>query len=789
MGRFIKILAAVMFVASVVCGQIDWSANRITISTAEELHEFRDTVNAGRNFAGQTVLLLNDIDLNGNQGNQWLPIGPGNWHSTGFQGVFNGNGYSVEGVFINQPGKEFQGFFGVIGQNATVMNIGVCVNITASRWVGGLAAINSGTIENSYVVGNVSGIPTSETTALAVGGLVGDNYFGIIKNSWVGANIKGFRSVGGIVGGNLGNATIINSYAIGNVEGEELVGGLVGDFNTIGTITNSFSLSGEAPHWIGRIASNDGFRSMNQLRQQSTFTDWCFYTIWNIDENINNGFPFLHRRTKLPENAIQKIETQIFTNSPITPGIVVKDGETVLRPDIDYEIIGHRGNTNIGKAFIIVRGKGDFSGTIEAPFGIAPEGAILLDVQWCNEVEFVFNGAPQSPTASIAVNPNNNDVFVVHISGARTNVGQGQARASLADGYSALYRLRYYTRNFDILPKVLTVDWDTNTAIIFNRQAQVPNATARDEELDIYIQLDIFHNLNRIMANNINVGEYSVVAMIRQDNRDFHINYRLKKEDVERTYEIEHRPITILLEADQNAGVNSISGGAEKDTIVVIPSLFADSNNLKNIILGLVDFDNFVGDDDISVFGSARPTVKIIDPEAEIEESSRFGRSDDLVRYRLYLLRIETEGMFAENYQIGATEFFIRTEEFLPNFIRQNTSRDSRYGILLENTIVSDFARISVITPEQATVNLAIFDNLGNVVFSADGVGAGFARPENRTNGDLGGQTPPLQNAIVWNLTNQSGRFVGNGTYLIIVEATGISGRRFTYSARLGVSR
>ena len=122
--------------------------------------------------------------------------------------------------------------------------------------------------------------------------------------------------------------------------------------------------------------------------------------------------------------------------------------------------------------------------------------------------------------------------------------------------------------------------------------------------------------------------------------------------------------------------------------------------------------------------------------------------------------------------------------------IRNNRqTRDNRHGILLKNAIVSDLAKISVVTPEQAMVNLAILDNLGNVVFSADGVGAGFARPENRTNGDLGGQTPPLQNAIVWNLTNQSGRFVANGAYLIIVEATGISGRRFTYSSRIGVNR
>ncbi|MCL2844789.1 MAG: hypothetical protein FWE23_04975, partial [Chitinivibrionia bacterium] len=172
-----------------------------------------------------------------------------------------------------------------------------------------------------------------------------------------------------------------------------------------------------------------------------------------------------------------------------------------------------------------------------------------------------------------------------------------------------------------------------------------------------------------------------------------------------------------------------------------------------------------------------RPTVKIIDPEAEIEASSRFGRSDDLVRYRLYLLRIETEGMLAENYQIGATEFFIRTDEFLPSFIRQNTSRDNRYGIILENAVVSDFARISVIIPEAATVNLAILDNLGNVVFSADDVRAGL-KP-----------APTADGAIVWNITNQSGRFVASGTYLIIAEATTVSGRRYLYSARIGVNR
>jgi hypothetical protein len=110
-------------------------------------------------------------------------------------------------------------------------------------------------------------------------------------------------------------------------------------------------------------------------------------------------------------------------------------------------------------------------------------------------------------------------------------------------------------------------------------------------------------------------------------------------------------------------------------------------------------------------------------------------------------------------------------EECNPSSIRRPQNRDSRYGIILENAIVSDYAKISVITPEPSTITLRIMDALGNVVFTETAVGANHHLP------------------IIWNLQNQSGRFVANGTYLIIVEATGISGRRYTYSARIGVNR
>jgi uncharacterized repeat protein (TIGR02543 family) len=113
------------------------------------------------------------------------------------------------------------------------------------------------------------------------------------------------------------------------------------------------------------------------------------------------------------------------------------------------------------------------------------------------------------------------------------------------------------------------------------------------------------------------------------------------------------------------------------------------------------------------------------------------------------------------------------------------------YGIILENTIVSDMARIFVKTPEPATANITILDNLGNAVFTASTM-------ETQTLRLYGGTAScrdamlasPLANCgVVWNLRNTAGRLVANGTYLIIVEARGNSGRAYRYSARIGVQR
>ncbi len=180
-------------------------------------------------------VLGSDIDAaptknwNGNAG--FTPIA--NANPTIFTGTFDGLGHSITGLTINRPGTKDVALFGYIS-GADIRNIGMReVNITGQSFVGGLVGYNyRGTIRNAYATGNVNG------TGDFVGGLVGYNS-GAISNAFATVSINGHNFVGGLVGSNSIWGTINNTYASGNVTGNGEVGGLVGD--NWGTITNAYA--------------------------------------------------------------------------------------------------------------------------------------------------------------------------------------------------------------------------------------------------------------------------------------------------------------------------------------------------------------------------------------------------------------------------------------------------------------------------------------------------------------------------------------------------------------------
>ncbi|MFH0736659.1 MAG: choice-of-anchor Q domain-containing protein [bacterium] len=263
----------------------------------------------------------------------WSPIGN---TTTYFSGSYDGQGHTIDGLFINRSGEDYQGLFGAITTvTAKIKNLGVTnVNITGYDKVGGLVGYNynSSEISNCYATGSVSGnnivsglVGYNYNAAVGkcysncsvngnnqVGGLVGYNRTLSISNCYSTGSVSGVSVVGGLVGLNRSGAVVSNSYSIGLVTGTSTpLGGLVG--NNESTVNNSF--------WdiqtSGQAASSGGTgKTTAEMKMQSTFYNagWDVGT-WSIDSEINSGYPYLDWQN--PGGTPLPVELSTFTATAI----------------------------------------------------------------------------------------------------------------------------------------------------------------------------------------------------------------------------------------------------------------------------------------------------------------------------------------------------------------------------------------------------------------------------------------------------------------------------------------
>ncbi|MDR2579256.1 MAG: hypothetical protein LBC70_10710 [Chitinispirillales bacterium] len=158
------------------------------------------------------------------------------------------------------------------------------------------------------------------------------------------------------------------------------------------------------------------------------------------------------------------------------------------------------------------------------------------------------------------------------------------------------------------------------------------------------------------------------------------------------------------------------------------------------------------------------------------QDSPYFSGLRPNTRYMFQLRFKETENYFAsESVEMEKRTFLtgdpvlVEDDDAAPsvpdNFARTNDS----YGITLARGIVTDRADFTVSVPGNRKANVVIFNNVGNVVFSRQGI----------RNGE----------AVTWNLTNTGGRGVSSGSYLIVATARDENGKTYRYSARFGVRR
>lgn len=206
----------------------DPDENTTYIYTINDLIAFANNVAANHTYYGKTVLLMNDIDLEGSAFNGIGADNNSDFPSYFFNGTFDGQEHTITNLTVSNLVGEFStaGFFNGLGNNAIIKNINFeNAKVTSNHNAGvvaGYCAATAGTGVNAEPKAYIynCNVNNSTVTSVAhqladgsykdgdkVGGIIGLTNFDVTNCSVNNTQILGIRDIGGIVGATSGNVT------------------------------------------------------------------------------------------------------------------------------------------------------------------------------------------------------------------------------------------------------------------------------------------------------------------------------------------------------------------------------------------------------------------------------------------------------------------------------------------------------------------------------------------------------------------------------------------------------
>jgi hypothetical protein len=258
------------------------------ISSLDNLYWLSQTSGDWDKYYEQTA----DIDATStntwHSGAGFSPIGNS---TTQFTGNYNGQGHTIDALFINRGTTDEIGLFGE-SYEATFSNIGLInVDITGQHSTGSIVG-KSGILfmSNCYSTGSINGQDL-------VGGMTGYSCYHTaishISDNYSNCTVTGNHCVGGFIGWASHSSPVNRCYSTGLVTAPSSPGGLIACIGST-TVNNSFwdtQTSGQSSS-----AGGTG-KTTAQMKTSTTFTDasWDFtiIPIWKIDGTNNDGYPYL----------------------------------------------------------------------------------------------------------------------------------------------------------------------------------------------------------------------------------------------------------------------------------------------------------------------------------------------------------------------------------------------------------------------------------------------------------------------------------------------------------------
>ena len=271
-------------------GYVEDESGNVTISTAEGLFYFAKKVNAGNNFAGKTVTLANNIDLNNEK---WTPIGIYDNSATHFKGTFDGQNHAVTSLKVEENNKYGAGFFGEVF-TGTIKNLTVkgSISTSNSNYVGGIVGHGYATITNCTFKGSVGG--TNHT--MQVGGIAGSGGF-TVTNCSVYADVTAECWAGGIVGNCQDGGAYTNCYVEGVVSAKSTYWGGGAAGITPVPLYPSQVISGCYSNTVVKVAGKEVncpiIASYNNPLDYNGYSGGLkiYDNSWNKQKNSNDSYP------------------------------------------------------------------------------------------------------------------------------------------------------------------------------------------------------------------------------------------------------------------------------------------------------------------------------------------------------------------------------------------------------------------------------------------------------------------------------------------------------------------
>lgn len=288
------------------------------ISNAGELAWFAEEAGVNTRIKGR---LTANINLNGKT---WEGFGEYDWQddSSGFNGVLDGDGYTISGLV----GRG--GLLSCLGPDGEIRNMTVSGNISGEDNIGGIADTSKGLIQNCAFEGSVTNSASSGSTGgiagramagnkiisctssadisntctsynsqLNMGGIAGYTY-GTVESCYFTGTVSAREDrtnsgIAGIVGQLYQDGSISGTYSIGTVTGPENGTAAIAGKSS-GTISNTYFLSVSGLKAVAENSGTDNSAAVTSETMKSGRFAYDLGEAYNQDtDGINSGYPVL----------------------------------------------------------------------------------------------------------------------------------------------------------------------------------------------------------------------------------------------------------------------------------------------------------------------------------------------------------------------------------------------------------------------------------------------------------------------------------------------------------------